>query len=431
MPAGRWARYADLRRTRLHARSVPRTHGLGGRQTVVGGRWSTVSVVGGRWSVDSDEIARYSSNCKAAHMNSLDHITLPHYLIGSSALDRYFRRTPGRNQYALVVGDLVELARGASAVTYPGLDDWDAAIHTGSGSLYLRCVDSIETVPWHPLPVMNFLYNAHERSFVDRFGVYRKLRDSALAPSDLPERAEVTDSTILDAAVLAARHGYHVPRSLHAERSWRLQLTAEHARMLWIDIVTGAAPWLGLQLLMESGFIEHYWPKLAQMNATPHAKEFHPEGNVWQHSLETLRYRKAYGALLSSALLLHDCGKPFAERTAQRAFDSHAEIGAAIARDFLAGLGFPREFTEDVWFLIRHHMLPGLVSQLPVFRTQHVMRSRLFPLLLELYRCDLSSTYRGPDGYYRACRTYRAFLKNTENPFRTPEGRKLVQLYVE
>jgi poly(A) polymerase len=59
------------------------------------------------------------------------------------------------------------------------------------------------------------------------------------------------------------------------------------------------------------------------------------------------------------------------------------------------------------------------------------MRSRLFPILLELYRCDLSSTFRGPDGYYRACRIYRSFLKNVSNPFRDAAGKKLVKLYVD
>jgi len=58
------------------------------------------------------------------------------------------------------------------------------------------------------------------------------------------------------------------------------------------------------------------------------------------------------------------------------------------------------------------------------------MSSQLFPLLLELHRCDLSSTYRGPDGYYRACKVYRAYLKNVRNPFRTADGKKMLKRYV-
>ena len=361
-------------------------------------------------------------------MNSIDLLHLPHYLFGSSALERYFDHAPGVNQYALVLGDLVELARAAPVLAFPGLDDWDAAIHTDNGSLYLRCVESTEAVSKHPLPVMNLLYSPHERKFLDRFGIYRNLRRSAVAPSDL---ASLNDAEVLDAAVIAARHGYRISDALRAPRRWSLRPDRERLRMLWLDLVTGMSPWLGFDLLMQSGFVAGYWPKLTPMNDTTHSKEFHPEGNVWEHSLEALRYRKTLDPLLSTALLLHDCGKPYAERTPERAFDRHAEIGASVAKALLSELGFREHFIEQVWFLIRHHMLPGLISRLPVYRTQRVMRSPLFPLLLELYRCDLSSTYQGPDGYYRACRTYRSFLRNTGNPFRTPEGRKLVQLYVE
>ena len=59
------------------------------------------------------------------------------------------------------------------------------------------------------------------------------------------------------------------------------------------------------------------------------------------------------------------------------------------------------------------------------------MADPLFPVLLELYRCDLESTFRGPNPYYRACKIYRSYLKNSANPYRSAEGKKLVRLYVD
>jgi poly(A) polymerase len=70
-------------------------------------------------------------------------------------------------------------------------------------------------------------------------------------------------------------------------------------------------------------------------------------------------------------------------------------------------------------------MLAGLIKTLPAYRTESVMASPLFPLLLEVYRCDLSSTFRGPDGYYEACKVYRAFLKHRKNPYRGADGKKI------
>ena len=46
------------------------------------------------------------------------------------------------------------------------------------------------------------------------------------------------------------------------------------------------------------------------------------------------------------------------------------------------------------------------------------------PVLLELYRCDELSTFRGPDGYYDACAAYKTYLKNSRNPYRESNGKR-------
>jgi poly(A) polymerase len=231
--------------------------------------------------------------------------------------------------------------------------------------------------------------------------------------------------------VLAARYNFTIAPASLPGLDGVYDLPVDYERKLLVDVLTGRYAWRGFELLMETGFVDRYWPELAPMNSTNHSKEFHPEGNVWSHSLETLKYRKTRDPLLSVALLLHDSGKPYAGRTKDRAFSDHAGIGARLARDFLDRLEFSREFRDSVAWLVEQHMLPGVLHTLPVHRTRMAMRNTLFPVLLELFRCDLSSTFEGPEGYYRACNTYRRFLKNDENPFRSADGKKLVQLYVE
>lgn len=160
------------------------------------------------------------------------------------------------------------------------------------------------------------------------------------------------------------------------------------------------------------------------MAAIPHHKDYHPEGDGWQHTLETLKHRKGEDPLLSLALLLHDVGKPEASSTAERAFDGHAELGAQIAVQFLRRLGFPEAQVRDVCFLVRYHMMPAALKQLPLYRSERIMDSPLFPLLLELYRADMSASYWSPNGYYEACRVYRSYQKHKANPFRRNDGSK-------
>jgi len=147
--------------------------------------------------------------------------------------------------------------------------------------------------------------------------------------------------------------------------------------------------------------------------------------------LETFRYRKLSDLRLSLGLLLHDVGKPLSRAADGRRFDRHSEIGARLARRFLERLDFTRALADDVEFLIRRHMMPAALPRLPLNRVREDLENPLFPMLLELYRCDELSTFRGPDGYYEACAAYRQYLKNVRNPYRNPDGRKAQRIFLE
>jgi poly(A) polymerase len=70
-------------------------------------------------------------------------------------------------------------------------------------------------------------------------------------------------------------------------------------------------------------------------------------------------------------------------------------------------------------------MLPAALPQLPLIRTGEIMASPLFPALMELYRCDESSSFKGLDSYYKSSAAYRAYLKNRRNPYRSADGKVL------
>ena len=147
------------------------------------------------------------------------------------------------------------------------------------------------------------------------------------------------------------------------------------------------------------------------MAQTAHTKDYHPEGNVWEHTLEALRHRKRPEPVLSLGLLLHDVGKPVSKPEGNHRFAAHAESGAQLARRFLRRLDFPDSTVESVFYLVRNHMMPAALTRLPEFRTAPVMTSPLFPELLELFRADTVSSYRSPEPYYEACRYYRSFMR--------------------
>jgi poly(A) polymerase len=70
-------------------------------------------------------------------------------------------------------------------------------------------------------------------------------------------------------------------------------------------------------------------------------------------------------------------------------------------------------------------MMPAALPRLPLIRTGEILASPLFPVLLELYRCDESSSLKGLDGYYQSSAAYQSYLKHRRNHYRSDDGKKL------
>ena len=399
------------------------------------------------------------------------------YLVGPSALERYFGRPQGRVVWIETEGSLVDLSRIFDGIAFPGAEYFDAALDSENRLYLFRCMDQENSCSQvHQATLQgSFRYNVGKNAFIDPCGAYGDLRSDTLLSLDQKKTDHVPRSPYAgvspelrrwyiaaEIAMLVGGFDYSLPavlRSPEGDEGWTEAagekapggtsrypggalptggsspdsslLTPMEQRFVLNGVLTGKNAAEGLQVLMDSGFVRAHWPLLAAMDEIFHSKEQHPEGNVWRHTLEAFLHRKVLEPELALGLLLHDVGKPFARENNGNRFDQHAQIGSHKARRFLERLGYPPGTVESVEYLVKYHMVPGALSKLPVYRTESVMSSPLFPDLLELYRCDVSSTFRGPEGYYRACRTYRAFLKHRHNPFRTSDGKKRLRLLVE
>jgi poly(A) polymerase len=343
------------------------------------------------------------------------------YYANFTALDRYFRLPPSPGtRYCLTDCSLICLARTFDELEYAG-DQHEDAIVTWEGRQYaFRCYDEDDPPSARPFSVQELLYDPGRDVFLDPEGVYPDLRLASLAPrGGAPPLVRLGE-----AAKLVSRYHYQV-RVEELGLEGPLTRPAEaFQRDLLLGVLEGSAPQKGLALLYESGFVRAFWPELARMTGIPHVKDYHPEGDGWAHTLETLKHRKQAGAVLSLALLLHDVGKPDAPATQERPYDRHAELGAEVAASLLRRLGFAQGLIQEVSFLVRYHMMPAALKKLPLFRSEKVMDSPLFPQLLELYRADLSASYWSPESYYEACQVYRTYLKNKANPYRRRDGSK-------
>ena len=372
----------------------------------------------------------------------------PVYLHSLSAIDSYLGRKTAVAVEVLCGADLADLARLFEGLRYPGAALADAAVESDGKTWYFRCEDPEQVRSYrHSFTFLDFYQDCTTRRFYDPNDIYPLLRSILKGADDAPaqwwKNANASADpcrALFDGAMILARYFPETGSSaINAIAAGFRGLNGappgtEEQRLLLIRLLEAANPAPGFELLKRCGFIAAYWPELAILDDVDHSKEFHPEGNVWKHTMETLRYRKAqsggFDLRLSLGLLLHDIGKPLSESSGSRRFDGHAELGERQAYRFLQRLGFEASLIHDVCYLVRNHMLPAAVSRLPLIRTGEVMSSLLFPTLLELYRCDESSSFKGLDGYYRSSAAYQSYLKHRRNPYRSADGKKLTNANV-
>lgn len=330
-----------------------------------------------------------------------------------TALDEYFDAGKAPLEFCYFEGELIELASLTEDLEYPSLPYADASSDANNKRILYRCQDSFSSYAHKQLGLH---YSPSNKCFDARNGVYDSLRQKELSPLDGPP-----ELLIFEAAILCARYDYTANPDNFA--SIMDCPSASYQRDLLELILSAAHPEKGFNFLLKCGFLEAFWPELAILATISHSKDYHPEGDAWLHTMETFSHRKNRSILLSLGLLLHDIGKADAQPSGNRRFNKHSELGEKAARKFLERLKYPFAFIEEISFLVRYHMLPSALPGIAPSNIVHILGNPLFPVLLELYRCDELSTFRGPDGYYEACAAYKAFLKNSKNPYRDINGK--------
>jgi tRNA nucleotidyltransferase/poly(A) polymerase len=166
----------------------------------------------------------------------------------------------------------------------------------------------------------------------------------------------------------------------------------------------------GFRLLAELGLLSPILPELAGLQGVPQPEEYHPEGDVFTHTILALSVADGVwdDPLLKLAILFHDSGKPLAlARSGGEHMAGHCQLGAKIAEDALMRLRFSRKEVEYVRFLVAEHMrvakLPemGLGKQVVLLShgeneafeiSQFVQRFPIFSDLLRLLICDAEAS---------------------------------------
>ena len=155
-------------------------------------------------------------------------------------------------------------------------------------------------------------------------------------------------------------------------------------------------------LLDASGLLKHVLPDISAMKGVQQPPEFHPEGDVFVHTLLLLdNLPNPCPLTLAWGALLHDVGKPATFRVApdRIRFDGHVEVGVKMAEKICAELRFSNDETEQILALVDNHMRFGHATRMKESTLKRFLRMPAFDEHLALHRADCLASHRNLGTY--------------------------------
>ena len=244
-------------------------------------------------------------------------------------------------------------------------------------------------------------------ALIDHVKGRRDLDDGILRCVGEPsERFQEDHLRLLRAVRFAARLGFAVElrtaRAITSLAPLAANVAPERTSAELTRILTESRPTSrGLRLLADLELLPSFLPEIEALRGQEQPIEFHPEGDVFEHTCDMLDLLEAPSPLLAYAVLLHDIGKPpTATQCKDRLrFHGHAEKGADMAHRLLRRLRMPSDLIEAVTHCVRNHMRFMEVQNMRRATLRRLVGAPTFPDELELHRVDCASSHGKLDNY--------------------------------
>ena len=244
---------------------------------------------------------------------------------------------------------------------------------------------------------------------------------------------------MLRAVRLAANLGFKIdqPTSAAIERHVLeiSHISAERAREELTCLLTRGGARYGMELLAETGLLAVLLPEVEAMRGVAQPPTFHPEGDVWEHTLRMLdllppEEGKEADPCLAWGVVMHDIGKAYTRSEDEGGvhFYGHVRKGEEVAASIMRRLRFSRVEMETVVDLVHCHMLFIHIREMRPNKLKRLLRKPRFDLHLELHRLDCLGSHGFLDNY-EFCRTKLAELAREElHPPRLLSGHDLIAM---
>ena len=317
--------------------------------------------------------------------------------------------------------------------------------------LKLKAVEKDECNVWakaRTLPAKARTHPAEARTLPAEAGTLRELRSAVLdyvgGLDDLDagiiraigrpdKRFDEDQLRLLRAVRFAARFGFEIePATLGAMRKLAARIHAvsrERIREELTKMLTEGHARHAFELLDETDLLVQVLPEISRMKGVAQPPQFHPEGDVWIHTLMLLEQLEAGCAMtLAWGALLHDVGKPptFREAPDRIRFDGHVEVGVAMGAEICRRFRFSNDETRQTLALVENHMRFADAPRMKASTLKRFFRLENFPEHLALHRMDCMAAHRNLDIWNFVRERYDSMPQEEVRPRPLLTGRELI-----
>jgi len=311
--------------------------------------------------------------------------------------------------------------------------------------------------------INGLLYDPLAERVLDFVGGQKDIERKTIRTIGNPEQRFFEDKLRLMRAIrFAARFNYSLEPNTR-ETIFKLanqirQVSQERIREELIKVLIEGYAARGIRLLEECLLLQQILPEVTQLKGVAQPPEFHPEGDVWVHTLLMLELmdatknqdpqptawnepaelgqipgtasNRSYPTLtLAMGVLLHDIGKPRTFEIKDRIrFNNHCEVGARMAAGICDRFRFTNKQTERIIQLVRDHLKFKDLPQMRDSTLKRFLRQEGFEEHLELHRLDCLGSHRNLQNWKYAKEKLEQLEPEEIRPSRLLSGDDLIEM---
>ncbi len=238
---------------------------------------------------------------------------------------------------------------------------------------------------------------------------------------------------VVRAIRFSARFGFAIEQgtwaALREKAAGIAQVSAERVFMELDKMLRGPHADTALALLHESGLLALVLPEVEKLAGVDQPPEFHPEGDVFNHTKRALSLLSYPTQVAAWSTLLHDIGKPAVMAVSDRIrFSNHDHVGASMAQTLLGRLKAPSALVEAVCEVVDNHMNFINVTNMRLSTLKRFLSRPTLEDELEMHRVDCLASH-GDISNYTFIKQKQAELSVEEiRPMALISGKDLIAL---